>query len=269
MFRIFRQVRKEQLGSKRFRKYLAYALGEIALVVVGILIALQFNNADMDRQDRVRERQYMASLVSDLEMDIENIEQAVEGNRIQIEGMDDLLGLMALGPGDDVHQRRMLVSSIKHTYWYLEADMSEGAMSQLKYSGGFEYIVNPEVVRAIVRYDQARETSRDVQLEIKRYFHAMESRQKTLFNLSLTKKAYEMIEADPLNNMFMPLETYDRLVREGNYLLTDDPAVLNAHYGDVLFYRTTLNNYNLIIMEQRNIATSLIDLIRAEFGSDI
>lgn len=254
------------MGAKRFRRYLAYALGEIVLVVVGILIALQFNNAEMDRQDRVRERQYMASLVSDLELDITNIKEAIEGNRVQLQGMNDLLALMAMGPGDAAHRRQMLLMAVKSTYWYLEADLSDGAMSQLKYSGGFEYIVKPNVTEAIVRYDQARESVRDVATEMRRYFHAMETRQKTLFKLSLAKKAYEMIEEDPLNNMFAPLESYDRLVLEGDYLLTDDPAVLSAHYNDVLFFRTTLNNYGMTIGIQQNAAAELIELIQREYS---
>ena len=48
MFRFFRQIRNQMLNDNRISKYLLYAIGEIVLVVVGILIALQINNLNED-----------------------------------------------------------------------------------------------------------------------------------------------------------------------------------------------------------------------------
>ena len=50
MARIFNRIRKDLLSAQKFRKYLVYAVGEIILVVVGILIALQINNWNQERQ---------------------------------------------------------------------------------------------------------------------------------------------------------------------------------------------------------------------------
>ena len=44
MIQFFRRIRQKLLEENRFVKYLLYALGEIVLVVIGILIALQINN---------------------------------------------------------------------------------------------------------------------------------------------------------------------------------------------------------------------------------
>jgi uncharacterized membrane protein YgaE (UPF0421/DUF939 family) len=44
MLRFFRQLRQRLLTQNRISKYLLYAIGEIVLVVIGILIALQVNN---------------------------------------------------------------------------------------------------------------------------------------------------------------------------------------------------------------------------------
>jgi len=43
MLKFFRRIRQELLSENHFSKYLLYALGEILLVVIGILIALQVN----------------------------------------------------------------------------------------------------------------------------------------------------------------------------------------------------------------------------------
>ena len=43
MLKFFRKIRQQLLSENKFSKYLLYAIGEIILVVIGILIALQLN----------------------------------------------------------------------------------------------------------------------------------------------------------------------------------------------------------------------------------
>ena len=50
MLTLFRRIRKALLEDGRISKYLLYATGEIALVVIGILIALQINNWNEEQQ---------------------------------------------------------------------------------------------------------------------------------------------------------------------------------------------------------------------------
>jgi len=46
MIKFFRKIRQQLLTENKFSKYLLYAIGEIVLVVIGILIALQIDNAN-------------------------------------------------------------------------------------------------------------------------------------------------------------------------------------------------------------------------------
>ncbi|KKO07869.1 hypothetical protein LCGC14_0052110 [marine sediment metagenome] len=46
MIKFFRKIRQKMLTENKFSKYLIFAIGEIILVVIGILIALQINNAN-------------------------------------------------------------------------------------------------------------------------------------------------------------------------------------------------------------------------------
>ena len=50
MLRLFRQIRQRLLTDNRFGKYLLYAIGEILLVVLGILIALQVDSWNEERK---------------------------------------------------------------------------------------------------------------------------------------------------------------------------------------------------------------------------
>lgn len=52
MLKFFRRIRQSLLAESKFRKYLLYALGEILLVVIGILIALQINNWNEERKEQ-------------------------------------------------------------------------------------------------------------------------------------------------------------------------------------------------------------------------
>ena len=69
MLKFFRAIRKKLIEEDNVRKYLLYAIGEILLVVIGILIALQVNNWNEGRQNRIVEEQYFRSLMTDLEQD--------------------------------------------------------------------------------------------------------------------------------------------------------------------------------------------------------
>jgi hypothetical protein len=53
------------LASKRISQYLLYAMGEIVLVVIGILIALQINNWNKYNQDLRKETQIEKSLLNE------------------------------------------------------------------------------------------------------------------------------------------------------------------------------------------------------------
>lgn len=69
MFKLFRNLRRNLLDRNRTRTYLAYAGGEIVLVVIGILIALQINNLNEERKERKNEKAVLAKFLQDLRSD--------------------------------------------------------------------------------------------------------------------------------------------------------------------------------------------------------
>ncbi|MDX1478583.1 MAG: DUF6090 family protein [Saprospiraceae bacterium] len=66
MLPFFRRIRKSLLESGRLSKYLLYAMGEILLVVIGILIALQVNNWNMERASQTEEQRIVADLQDEI-----------------------------------------------------------------------------------------------------------------------------------------------------------------------------------------------------------
>ena len=70
MIKLFRKIRQKLLVENRFNKYLLYAIGEIVLVVIGILIALQINNWNDHRKETLEMHQYLAKIRDNVALDI-------------------------------------------------------------------------------------------------------------------------------------------------------------------------------------------------------
>ncbi len=69
MLRFFRQIRKKLMEQNKIRTYLLYAVGEIALVMIGILLALQVNNWNQERLAVKEERVLLTNVLETLEAD--------------------------------------------------------------------------------------------------------------------------------------------------------------------------------------------------------
>lgn len=64
-----RRLRQRLLSENKFSKYLLYAIGEIVLVVIGILIALQLNNWNEIQKNKSTEHELLSDVLSSLEKD--------------------------------------------------------------------------------------------------------------------------------------------------------------------------------------------------------
>jgi hypothetical protein len=75
MIKFFRKIRQKLLTENKFSKYLIYAIGEIVLVVIGILIALQINNWNEERKQTIEEIETLKNIKSDFENTIIEFEE--------------------------------------------------------------------------------------------------------------------------------------------------------------------------------------------------
>ena len=78
MLKFFRKIRKSLIDSGSVRKYVVYAIGEIMLVVIGILIALQINNNSEAKKNDKRVQTILLEITKSLEVEIDEAEQGLE-----------------------------------------------------------------------------------------------------------------------------------------------------------------------------------------------
>ncbi len=81
MIKFFRKIRQNLLSKGKTGKYLKYAIGEILLVVFGILIALQINNWNEDRKDKILEQNYLLKIHEEFKNNKEQFDHIISIHR--------------------------------------------------------------------------------------------------------------------------------------------------------------------------------------------
>jgi hypothetical protein len=92
MITFLRKIRLNLMKSGQSSKYLKYAMGEIALVVIGILLALQINDWNEERKNDNQERQILAELLQDIGKDKADINAQLERYERIVSQIDYYLG---------------------------------------------------------------------------------------------------------------------------------------------------------------------------------
>ena len=113
MINFFRKIRQNLLSENKFSKYLIYAIGEIILVVIGILIALQINNANENRKSAKQENLYLKRLLSENRDDINTFKSNISDLKRGIESIENLS--LALNSRDINDERTYC--SCKRLFW--------------------------------------------------------------------------------------------------------------------------------------------------------
>ena len=99
MIKFFRHIRQNLIMENKSGKYLKYAIGEIVLVVIGILIALSINNWNINRVDSKKEIKYLKSIKLDLLKDIESTTYNIEFRKKKLLGTKKLIAQISTSTG--------------------------------------------------------------------------------------------------------------------------------------------------------------------------
>jgi hypothetical protein len=94
MIKLFRNIRQNLLKEGKTSKYFKYAIGEIILVVIGILIALQINNWNEHQKAIKKEAEVIASLKQEITTNINDLEKILKINETFLIKTDSLLEIL-------------------------------------------------------------------------------------------------------------------------------------------------------------------------------
>jgi len=151
MISFFRKIRRFLVLENKPVRYLKYAIGEIILVVIGILIALQINNWNEAEKERKREKMYLESLVIDLKESQAELERVIEKTdqvaAASIQLLEYSIDTVPMPPP------AVFDSLVLETFGYTVAMTNEGTINDISGSGDLKVIRNDTLRRMIASWD--------------------------------------------------------------------------------------------------------------------
>lgn len=150
MFWLLRKVRDE-VSSEGTRRYLHYAVGELLLVVVGILIALQIDNWNEERIEQRQIAEYAHALIEDLERDLTMATTIRAEIDVFINKIDTLAEYVESRSIDEM--RNIDLFYLMRAPFYRPYSWNRAALEQIKNSGALSQMMNQELAAKIAAYE--------------------------------------------------------------------------------------------------------------------
>jgi hypothetical protein len=142
---------------RRFQLNWRYAFGELAIVTIGVLIALAINQWNSDRLDRADEFEIVSRLISDIEADLHSyafrFQQIDEKEESLLRVQSSLAGD---GPEDNIQFLTDII--VGANYGWNQGSAKRATFDDLLESGRLSVIANPDIRMLIVSYYEAYET---------------------------------------------------------------------------------------------------------------
>lgn len=240
MFKFFRNIRRNLVAENRITRYLLYALGEIILVVIGILIALQINNWNEFRKDRKREKMYLSSLQSDLKESQAELQRVVHKTDTIF-----LSTIKLIEYATDTLQpppASVFDSLIIKTFGYTIAMTNEGTINDISGSGDLKVIRNDSLRRMIASWNAGFKMIREREALLKSSFENNKNRLEAKINMVRLNRFHNNLTDEKTRYFIL----HDRKYRNGFVDLIRNSSVLNE------LYKNKIKNLDTMIRLTRN-----------------
>jgi len=148
MIPFFRKIRKKMADDNRPLKYARYAIGEIVLVVIGILIALQINNWNEARLDRQDENKILTLLYLDFQDTQKNLNHSIETyNKIE-QHITNKINCLGMNPDSLTSDNK---NQLMSSYMPI-TNIITGSLNSIINSNKLELIVNDSLKVLLTKY---------------------------------------------------------------------------------------------------------------------
>lgn len=152
MISLFKKTRKWLLKQNNFGRYFIYAIGEIILIVIGILIALTINNWNELRKVRERESFYLHGLKEEFEQSRIKLEVLAEVNRNNIEDTEKLASMIN-NPNSTPSEGELSLLMFNALANEISYNPNNSLLNEMINSGGLNSISNPELRKHLTRWE--------------------------------------------------------------------------------------------------------------------
>ena len=134
------------METEKTGRYFKYAIGEIILVVIGILIALQINNWNEHRKNRTEEQALLTQLRSEFQSNLEQLNQKIDIREDMIKASLTLLDYV------DHPQKRDNDSILKHLSVTLQSPTFDPIINEISNSGRIQLLQNKRLKELLSRW---------------------------------------------------------------------------------------------------------------------
>lgn len=257
MLRFFRTIRRELFEHGRLRTYAGYAIGEIILVVAGILIALQINNANEARLEREKELRYLANLKVDLEYTIRELDRFIETRGQRIESGQQIIEYFNGRPLEDLEDfgyHNVFVQTWQRYYQKINT------YEELVNSGNLGIISSQEIKNALMDLDLLYEKMK-----------GDEDHMRFDFEGYVYEPFFDTVDIEPMSENYAYVATQGQagsqppLEREAIETLLQDIRFKNG-FTLVVYMMRAINSR---FVEMRAIAVGLVETIDRELEGSI
>lgn len=145
MIKFFRIIRQKLLSENKFSKYLIYAIGEIVLVVIGILIALKINNWNIIQQDRSTEKQNLISLKEEFSKNKARIQAIINQNNQNISGAEKMIHSYSNTIKDTISEQTIAIYGSETFGSEINFEPETGVLTEIISSGQLKLILDNDL----------------------------------------------------------------------------------------------------------------------------
>jgi hypothetical protein len=169
MIKIFRRIRQKLIIEGNLKKYLIYSIGEILLVMIGILLALQVNNWNQQRSINRMETEYLESLRGEFTENLQHLETIYKKREKTSGDIARLMELFGNEPKEVSDEALAKLLRSVHDYYSIVFKATTPVLEEIKNSGNLITISDVDLRKQLILWEQIKNPLLGTQNEIFRY----------------------------------------------------------------------------------------------------
>ncbi len=228
MINFFRKIRLNLLVENNTGKYFKYAIGEIALVVIGILIALGINNWNSNRIQRQRESLLLSELNKEFKSNKIQLDSVLTKHKYSMKSVEYLMSRLPI-KNLKIENLDSLSYHIYHLGTFYTFNPSGGVINSLMNSSTINIITNNELRKFIIGWnDVLLDYQEEEILARDNYINHLKHFEKKHFNYN--SNYYKYLNDPRIDLSILQTLEFDNYVQDRRFDLDN---ILNNSYGEL------------------------------------